>query len=252
MNAEQRRGWLRRPRPAPEPAIRLLCLPHAGGTPGLFRAWPPLLPPLIEPVLVCLPGRENRLSEPLPDDIPALVAALAEAVEPLLDRPWALFGHSMGAAVGFELALTLRRRPCQMFLSAREPPQYHHGGGLHQLDDDRLCAELLRLGGTPPGLLQAPEVRAMVLPAVRHDYRLIETYHARPASRFDGPLTVFLGRDDPDLPLQEALGWREWTSGPFALQMFEGGHFYLADQPSVVVAAIASILANGPRNGDKP
>lgn len=243
MTADRQRGWLRRPRPVSDAALRLMCLPHAGGTPGLFRAWVPLLPPAIEPVLVCLPGRENRLGEPVPPNIPALVAELAEAMEPLLDRPWALFGHSMGAAVGFELSLTLRRRPTRLFVSAREPPQYHHGGTLHRLDDEALCAELLRLGGTPPELLHAAEIRAMVLPAVRHDYRLIETYHARPAGQTDAPLTVFLGRDDPDLTREEALGWREWTTGPFDVTVFEGGHFYLADQPEAVVAAILAALA---------
>lgn len=237
-----RTRWIRRPRPCPRASLRLLCLPHAGGTPALYRPWVPLLPPAVEPLLVCPPGREDRLDDPFPKDIPALVSDLAEVVEPLLDRPWVLFGHSMGAAVGFELALILRRRPEMVVLSAREPPHLHRGGGVHGLDDDALCAELIRLGGTHPDLLRSPEVRAVVLPAVREDYRLIETYHAHPEGRLDCPLAVFRGREDADLTEQEALEWRAWSTGSFTMRAFSGGHFYLRDHPGPVVGALGALL----------
>ncbi|MFI8520126.1 thioesterase II family protein [Streptomyces sp. NPDC085481] len=235
-------AWLRRPRPQRHPAVRLLCLPHAGGSTALYRSWKDLLPPEVEPVLVCPPGREDRMDEPLPKELPELVAGLARAVEPLLDRPWAVFGHSMGATVAHELVLRLlrgrHRAPEHLFVSAREAPQHHHGGTVHLLDDDALAAELIRLGGTSPELLAMAEVRGLVLPAVRGDYRLIETYAADPQGPVPCPMTALVGEADTELTAEEAAGWEKWTTGPFQLLTFPGGHFYLSDRPRVVVDAV--------------
>ncbi|AHF03941.1 oleoyl-ACP hydrolase [Marichromatium purpuratum 984] len=241
--------WIRRPQPRPAARLRLFCLPHAGGTPALFKHWPPLLPEWIEPLMVCLPGRENRFDEPLPEDIPALVAQLAGAVRPWLDRPWALFGHSMGATLAYELTQTLVAQggpmPEHLVVSARIPPQRHRGGDLHRRDDDALCARLIALGGTPPELLSRPEFRAVVLPAIREDYRLIETY--RPdleRAPLPCPLTVFRGRDDADLDAEAAGAWSCCTSADFRIESFPGGHFYLSDKPGVVVARLGALLAS--------
>lgn len=238
--------WLRRPRPRPQPELRLLCLPHAGGSTALYRHWKDLLPPGIEPVLVCPPGREDRLDDPLPEDLPELVAGLGSALVPLLDRPWAAFGHSMGATVAHELVLWLLRRghrpPRHLFVSAREAPQHHHGGTVHLLDDDSLATELIRLGGTSPELLAMAEVRQLVLPAVRGDYRLIETYAAQPGGPVPCPLTALIGVGDQELTAEEAAGWEKWTTGPFRLLSFPGGHFYLSEQPHAVVDAVCRRL----------
>ncbi|MFJ8313371.1 MULTISPECIES: thioesterase II family protein [unclassified Streptomyces] len=234
--------WLRRPRPHPRPALRLLCLPHAGGSTALYRQWKDLLPPEVEPVLVCLPGREDRFNEALPAELPDLVAGLGGAVTALVDRPWAVFGHSMGATVGHELVLWLLkhgvRAPEHLFVSAREAPQHHHGGTVHLLDDDALSVELVRLGGTSPELLAMTEVRKLVLPPVRGDYRLIETYAAQPDGPVPCPLTALVGAADTELTAEEAAGWEKWTTGPFQLLTFPGGHFYLSDRPDAVVEAV--------------
>ncbi|MFI9362722.1 thioesterase II family protein [Kitasatospora sp. NPDC053057] len=242
--------WLRRPRPRPNAALRLVCLPHAGGSPGLYRTWAALFPPEVELLLVCPPGREDRLDDPLPADLSALVGGLAAALAPLLDRPWAVFGHSMGASVGHELGLELARRGCRpprhLFVSAREAPQYHRGGTTHLLDDDALCAELVRLGGTDAALLAMPELRRLVLPVVRGDYRLIETYQPRPAGLLSCPVTALIGTEDTELTVEEADGWREWTSGPFRRLAFPGGHFYLSEHPQEVVGAVRRQLVRYP------
>jgi pyochelin biosynthesis protein PchC len=234
--------WLRRPRPQPHPAVRLLCLPHAGGSTALYRPWKDLLPTEVESVLVCPPGREDRLNDALPEELTELVEGLARAVAPLLDRPWAVFGHSMGATVGHELVLRLikqgHRAPEHLFVSAREAPQHHRGGTVHLLDDDALSAELIRLGGTPAELLAMAEVRQLVLPAVRGDYRLIETYAANPEGPVPCPVTALIGASDAELTAEDAAGWEKWTTGPFQLLTFPGGHFYLSDRPQEVVDAV--------------
>jgi surfactin synthase thioesterase subunit len=241
--------WIRRPQPRPGAAIRLFCLPHAGGTPGLFNAWTSLLPASVELMPLCLPGREHRLNDPFPDDIPTLVTELAEAMTPWLDRPWAMFGHSMGATVAHELALMLARgshpRPAHLFVSSHEPPQHHRDGVFHRQDDEIIWAELMRLGGIHPDLLEVPELRAIVLPTIRNDYRLIETYLPSTEGGHDCPLTAFLGRSDPDLTPEEIEHWRIWTRDEFQLQMFSGGHFYLQEHPEEVVNATIDALFQG-------
>jgi surfactin synthase thioesterase subunit len=238
--------WLRRPQPHPNPSLRLFCIPHAGGTPTLYRDWPALLPPGVELVLVCPPGRAERLDDPIPADLSGLVSELAEAAAPQLDRPWAVFGHSMGAAVAHELVLRLvrdgRRAPVHLFASARGAPQYHRPGTVHLGGDDALRAELVRLGGTDSALLELPELMALVLPALRGDYRLIETYGARPDGLLPCPVTALVGIDDTELTVTEAEGWRDWTSEPFQLLTFPGGHFYLSDRPAEVVGAVCRRL----------
>ncbi|MFE7116239.1 thioesterase II family protein [Streptomyces sp. NPDC057654] len=245
--------WFRRPRPGGDPSLRLLCLPHAGGTASLYRAWTGPLPDWIEPVLVCPPGREERVDERGPDDVPALVAALADAVRPLLDRPWAVFGHSMGALVAHELALRLvsegARPPEHVFVSAREAPQFHRPGAVHLLDDDGLAAELLRLGGTHPELLAMDEVRRLILPAVRDDYRLVETYAPPGPTALPCPVTALVGTGDTEVSEDEARGWSRWTDAEFRLLAFTGGHFYFSDDPHDVVRSVTGLLAGSRADG---
>jgi pyochelin biosynthesis protein PchC len=238
---------LRRPVPRPYASLRLLCLPHAGGSASLYRGWADLLPPHVESVLYCPPGREDRIAEPFPADFPSMVADLADAVAPLLDRPWAVFGHSMGAAVGHELALRVirdgHRPPSHLFVSAREAPQHHRPGATHLLDDAALCDELVQLGGTDAALMAMPELRSLVLPKVREDYRLIENYRPRNTALLPCPVTALAGIEDRELTLQEAEGWQDCTTGAFELLTFPGGHFYLSDQPSAVVNSVLRSLA---------
>ncbi|GAA2625676.1 alpha/beta fold hydrolase [Actinomadura fulvescens] len=233
--------------PRPGAALRLICLPHGGGGASMYAPWPERLPPEIELHAVQYPGREDRLGDPFPENLGALVDTLADAAMPLAHGRYALFGHSMGATVAYELVHALVARgapePVRLVVSGREAPHDERGGQVHRLDDDGLHKELMRLGGTTPEVLESRGLRAMILKYVREDYRLIETYRARDLPPLGCPVSVFLGDADPDLTVAEASGWRRVTQGPAEVRVFRGGHFYLVPQRHAVIAALRRALA---------
>ncbi|MEX3105829.1 thioesterase II family protein [Streptomyces sp. ST1020] len=198
--------WLRCLRPArADAATRLILLPHAGGASGFFRDWPAALPPDVEPWVVQYPGRERRAAEPPPTTLSDLAEGAAGELLPLLDRPTAVFGHSMGATVGYELLRLLERsspdrseRVAHLFVSARQAPHRPRREQVHQLPDDEFAAVVRGHGGTHDEVLANPELRELFLPLLRGDYRMAETHRPTPvAPPLDVDITVLTGDDDP-------------------------------------------------------
>jgi len=244
---QHQQRWVRRFEPRPLARQRLFCLAHAGGGARFFVDWARLLPPSIEVIAVQLPGREERINEPLIPHMHALVNALMAAVPAWLDRPYALFGHSMGAAVAHELCLALQRQalrlPTCLMVSGREGPERHHGGSLHLADDARLLADIAALGGSPKALQTSPELQAMALPILRNDYQLIETYLPAPErARLNVPIEVLVGRDDRELNPGDAEAWAQETREGLQVHRFEGGHFYLVPQREAVLRCVSRCL----------
>ncbi|PKW16465.1 pyochelin biosynthetic protein PchC [Saccharopolyspora spinosa] len=262
MTMSSRLGpWLRRYAPRPAAAVRLVCMPHAGGGAGAYRAWAALLPPSVELVAVQYPGREDRFTEPLAESMDELVEGIAGAVRRIADRPYLVFGHSMGATVAYETVQRLRRlnvvEPDWLLVSGRPAPHQAEPGDVHLRDDDGLCAELVRLGGTDTDVLSDPDLRAVVLGYVRGDYRVIETYRPRPEPKLTCPIGVFVGDTDPELDVAGAQGWRSMTAGRTDVESFEGNHFYLGPRRREVIAAILrrldpAVARTGPEWTDMP
>ncbi|KAA2267020.1 thioesterase [Solihabitans fulvus] len=236
--------WIRRFHPAPDSATRLVCLPHAGGSASFFFPVSRALSPAVDVLAVQYPGRQDRHTEPTVDSVPELADLIFAALRPWLDRPLALFGHSMGATVGFEVARRLEQRagivPLALFASGRRAPSRYRDELVHTKDDDGLVRELTLLSGTDSRLLGDEEMLRMIIPAIRGDYRAIEAYRCEPGATLRAPIVAFTGDADPRTTLDEAQAWREHTESEFDLTVLSGGHFFVANHQSEILAAISA------------
>jgi medium-chain acyl-[acyl-carrier-protein] hydrolase len=241
------RRWLKRyGRRGEADGILLLCFHHAGGSAAAFRKWPELISPVVEPVAVQLPGRADRFNEPAFDHMAPLVDALVDVITPLLDRPFACYGVSMGAHLAWSLALALRRRampmPIQLFLGCEPAPVHDDGARPWENRPDGLEGYLRDLGGTPPEVLAEPELVRALLPTLRADLTALTTAADRPATPLDVPIRAFAGTEDPVAPPALMDGWRAETSARFELDVIPGGHFFDPAGERRVIAAIGDDL----------
>lgn len=247
--------WFRRFHPSPQADINLVCLPHAGGSASFYFPLSELLPATVEAMVVQYPGRQDRLNEPCIENVHEMARAVFEVLKPLaVGRPLALFGHSMGASVGFELAGLLERElgtvPVAFFASSRSAPSCHRSWGIHRLDDAGLIAELQSVSGTDSRILDEPELLQLALPSIRSDYKASETYECRPGATLRCDVVALTGDSDERVAVEDVARWREHTSGSFDMRVFPGGHFYLSDHKAAVTEIITDALrASVPRDG---
>jgi medium-chain acyl-[acyl-carrier-protein] hydrolase len=247
--ARELERWFPQPRPAPAtpPALRLFCLPYAGGGSGIFRGWPQELPPMIEVRPIQLPGRENRIGEKPARRIADLVPLIAEKLAPLLDRRFALFGHSMGALIAYSLTLELAARgapaPAMLIVSARRAPHLPPARPpVYDLPDADFMGRLHELGGTPPEVLASPELMALFGPMLRADFALNDSFRPMPPPRVACPLAVFGADSDSEVAAEALAAWREVAGGPFILRRFDGSHFFLNTARAEMLRAISELL----------
>lgn len=238
--------WLRCYRPRPPAATKLICLPHAGGSASAYRAWPDRAGAGIEVHAVQYPGREDRLTDPFIDRMDALVEAIVTELAATRLGRFAFFGHSMGGAVAYEVTVRLRAlglpEPTHLFVSGRQPPEHHRGGTLHTKDDQALVDELVRLRPANAELMAEPDLASIVLPVVRNDYRLIETYQPTDAPPLTCPITALVGEHDTELTVHEAADWAGRTRGKARLHTFPGDHFYLVDHRAAVIDTVVDAV----------
>jgi pyochelin biosynthesis protein PchC len=239
--------WIRRYHPASGSKVQLVCFPHAGGSASFYFPVSAALTPAIDVAAVQYPGRQDRRAEPNVGSISDLADAIFNAVRPLATRPLAFFGHSMGAILAYEVAVRLEDAGAaplvRLYVSSRRAPSCHRKEGLHQQSEQALIAELEHLSGTSSDLLADPEALAMILPAVKSDYRAIETYRPVGTRPVRAPVTALIGEEDPRVTVDEAKAWGRHSTASFDLQVLPGGHFYLIDRRHEVIRFIAGDLA---------
>lgn len=235
-------------KPRPDPQVRLFCFPHAGAGASLFRSWPDLLPADIEVHGVQLPGRPGRLNEPLCRRIEAITVAVAEVVTKFSNVRFAFFGHSLGALISFEVARELRRRsvmgPAHLFVSSHAAPSLKPRLRLlHALGDDALLAALASHIGMFDTALANPDLRELLLPVVRADLALSETYGYSIEPPLNCSISAYGGSRDWQVRPYELAAWRSETSRSFEVRLFRGGHFYLSQHPEPLVGAVKDRLS---------
>ena len=235
--------WLTCPHPNAHAPLRLFCFPYAGAGASVFRPWAAKLHPTVEVYAVQLPGRERRIGEPSLTSLHALVAPLATALLPALNKPFAFFGHSMGALISFEVVRYLRQHhgilPEHLFVSGCRAPHIPIPHPLiHQLPDIEFSQALRRYGGTPEGVLQNSELMTLFRPILRADLAINETYAYRPESPLNCPISAFGGLQDEHVTLAHLSAWYVQTQNTFTLDLFPGGHFFLKNKLDQLLATI--------------
>jgi pyochelin biosynthetic protein PchC len=249
-------GLRRLSAPAAPGAVSVVCFPHAGGTAGFFRPWARLVPDRAVLHAVQYPGRQDRIAHPPARDMDGLVGPLAEALAPAAGPDLVLFGHSMGAAVAYEVARALEARTGRalgsLVVSGRPSPRTQRDTAVSAGGEAAVLEDVRRLGGTDPALFGDEQVRDLVLPSIRADYALIEGYGPRPGPPLATPVLAVRGTEDPEVTAEEARDWASVTHGEFRSAEFPGGHFYLIDRPGDVVGALLAQVGLAPADDPWP
>jgi acyl transferase domain-containing protein/surfactin synthase thioesterase subunit len=240
--------WLVGDRSRTGTRLRLFCFPYAGGDASVYLRWADALPAGVDVCPVQLPGRQQRYLEPPFTRMSTLVDALAVVLRPVLDQPFALFGHSLGGLISFELARRLRRDglplPAHLYASAMRAPQLPDlEPPLHRLPDARLIDRLRAMNGTPEQMLRDPEAMALYLPTLRADFALVETRVHQTEPPLECPVTVFGGAQDDRVSEEALAAWESQTRGAFALELLPGDHFFIQRHRDALLASLAPQLA---------
>ncbi len=227
--------------------LRLFCFPYAGGGTWIFRSWQEIFPDSIEILPVELPGRGRRYNEPLITDMKQMIELLASELQPHFDLPFAFFGHSMGARIGFELASELQHRcgpsPVHLFVSGATPRDEHRAEqDIHTLPLSEFLERVNSLNGTPEYALKDPELVNVIVPLLRSDFALNNSA-VRSLGPLCCPISAFIGSHDPEVTLETASQWRIHTLSNFQLMVFPGDHFFIQTSQRGLLRAIVAHLA---------
>jgi surfactin synthase thioesterase subunit len=238
--------WIVRHNQNPRATLNLFCFPHAGAGASMFRRWHLALPEDVQVLAVQPPGRENRYREPGLNDLQQLADQATDALRPTLrEGPFALYGHSLGSLLAFEVARRLHGEatPTHLLASGRNAPQCPNRAGPNLWDDETLIGLLRRLDGTAGSLLSHREFLEMFLPVFRIDYQAYAGYAYRPGPRLRCPITAFAGAQDPETQPDGVRAWAEQTTVGFEMFVVPGNHFFPISHEEVVVQLVAARLA---------
>jgi surfactin synthase thioesterase subunit len=236
--------WASPPLPAPSAPVRLFCLPYAGAGASAYRDWVPELQARapVEAVPIQLPGRESRLRERPTIDLDEMTRAVLGR----LDRPYAVFGHSLGGRLAYELCRRLRGLgappPRWLYVSGCPAPHIVRNRRDSDLPDEDFIARIVGMGGTPHEVFADEELRELVLTVMRADFAFVDNYRCLSDRPIDAPITAFVGSDDEEATPHDAADWRRHTSRAFALHVLAGGHFFLHEHRAALISVIADDL----------
>lgn len=235
--------WFESLSTAREPQLRLFCFPYAGGSAHVFREWQQHFAPEIDVCLVHLPGRARRIGEPPHMRLQPLVEDIADGIRAELKGKFAFYGHSMGALISFELTRELRRRnwdsPVHLFLSAcRAPTVVRAGPPTFDLPVQEFIAEIRKLNGTPKEFLGNPEFQKALLPLLRADFEITDTYKYCAESPIACPINIYAGEQDELATAENVAPWELQTSAECTIRVFPGDHFFIQSQKTEFVKAL--------------
>jgi medium-chain acyl-[acyl-carrier-protein] hydrolase len=241
--------WLSRQRTRSAPArLRLFCLPYAGGGAQIYRTYSQALPADVEVCAILLPGREKRFLERSLESVDAIVDQLAPVIARAGDLPYAIFGHSLGALVGFELLRRLRNEgqalPFRLFASGHRAPHLPDPDPpIRHLPDAEFIRELRQLNGTPQAAFESPELLELVLPMLRADFTAAETYVYRSEAPLPCSITALGGASDGMVTREALQAWKQHTSGDFEYHVLEGDHFFIHQRHEEVMGILRGHIA---------
>ena len=245
-------AWVHKPKPNSLARSRLFCIPFAGGSASVFQGWPERLPAEIEVCALQMPGRQSHASAPPFNRMSPLVHAMCEALRDLLDLPYAIFGNCTGSLIAYEAVVRMGQlglRPPDLLVVSccRAAHLPDRDAPIHALPKDELRAELDRLGGTPEQVIAHPELIDLVLPVLRADFELAETYRHRERPPLNVPIHALHGRDDPIVSAREVERWRDLTAAAFSIKDLPGGHYLIDSHADDLLSELLSMLAPGAR-----
>ncbi|BBN83851.1 hypothetical protein PA25_38360 [Pseudoalteromonas sp. A25] len=240
--------WLHIPKPNPHATLKLICFPYAGGSARSFSNWQDVLPSYVEQIMISMPGRGSRFSEPPVSCMDTLTDTLIDELTPHLSSNMIFYGHSLGARVAFEIQRKLTTKglpkPCHFIASGSAyPGKDRSAKNIYLLEDDAFIAELKNLNGTPPAVLENEELMALFMPVLRADFKLADTYKYQGSEQFSCDISVFAGEKD-EITEQEQRNWQNYFSGEFTFKYFAGDHFFIDSHNDQVGTEVCNIIEN--------
>lgn len=236
--------WFLYGEPNSAASVRLFCFPYAGGGSSIYRPWWQCSDEQMDVVPVQLPGRENRIRDRPEPDLLRLVAQVADVLSEHTTQPYALFGHSMGSLIAYELAHQLAQPPVRLLVSGSPAPQLLPvTASTGPKSRDEVVAELRRLNGTPSAVLDDEQMLAMLLPRLRADWQATDGYRYRERSPLNVPISAFGGTSDPDVSIKDLLGWQAMTECHVRTRLLPGDHFFIEKHVRVVHDLVRADLA---------
>lgn len=240
--------WIVVSKPNPAAELRLFCFAYAGGGASIYANWHKSLPSNVEIVAIQLPGRENRFQEAPLTDLDAVMAHVVDAVGSRLDKPYLLFGHSLGGLIAYELArrfaVQSRRMPQGVVVSGKRAPHMpSRRAALSSLADREFVREIADYNGTPSDILDNPELMQLILPRLRADASLFDNYRYRDSGPLPCPVVAFGGDNDKHVNHAELVGW-EIHGSTFSHRFFDGDHFFIHSHHAEVMHAMSEVIAS--------